>query len=44
MHAPATAQVVTDLVRSGETSIVHLAPFRRDRFDDGEAREESRVI
>ena len=44
MHAPATAQVVADLVWSGETSIVDLAPFRRDRFDDGDAREESHVI
>lgn len=44
MHAPATAQVVTDLVRCGETSIVDLGSFRRDRFADADTRAESNVI
>jgi len=32
MHAPATAQVVTDIVRRGDTDIVDLSAFAGDRF------------
>lgn len=39
MHAPATGQVVADIVVRGGTDMVDLDPFRLDRFDDGSERE-----
>ncbi len=41
-HSPATGQVVADLVLSGETSLVNLGPFRRERFD-GDVTPEANV-
>jgi sarcosine oxidase subunit beta len=43
MHSPATGQVVTDLVRTGDTDIVDLSAFRRERFAEPAAGE-SHVI
>lgn len=44
MHAPATAQVVADLVSRGTTDIVDLDPFGSARFDDGDASSETAVL
>jgi sarcosine oxidase subunit beta len=44
MHAPATGQVVADLVRTGGTDIVDLEEFRLDRFDGSSPAGESVVI
>lgn len=44
MHAPATGQLVTDIVRRGRTDMVDLNRFRLDRFDDGDATQETAVL
>ncbi|MFB6304562.1 MAG: NAD(P)/FAD-dependent oxidoreductase [Haloferacaceae archaeon] len=44
MHSPATARVVTDLVTTGDTDVVDLDRFRRDRFEEGPAARESHVL
>lgn len=44
MHAPATGQVVADLVRTGGTDIVDLDEFRLERFDGPSGAGESVVI
>jgi sarcosine oxidase subunit beta len=43
MHSPATGQVVTDLVRHGDTDVVDLSAFRSERFAEPAAGE-SHVI
>jgi len=43
MHAPATGQVVTDIVREGDTDIVDLSAFASERFAAASAGE-SHVI
>lgn len=44
MHAPATGQLVSDIVRHGRTDLVDLDRFRLDRFDDGDATSETAVL
>jgi len=41
--APATGQIITDLVVDGETSIIDLSKLRSDRFEDGTGLEETYV-
>lgn len=44
MHAPATGQLVTDIVRRGGTDLVDLDAFSLDRFDDPGSTRESVVL
>jgi sarcosine oxidase subunit beta len=34
MHAPATGELVAELVRDGEASLVDVGSFGSDRFDE----------
>jgi sarcosine oxidase subunit beta len=42
-HAPATGQIVAELVLDGEASLVDVSPLGSDRFADGELVEERNV-
>ncbi|WP_339105863.1 FAD-dependent oxidoreductase [Haloterrigena salinisoli] len=42
-HAPATGQIVTDLVVTGETDLVDISPLHSDRFKKGMLIEEKNV-
>ena len=42
-HAPATGQIVAELVLDGEASLVDISPLQSRRFEDGELVEEQNV-
>jgi sarcosine oxidase subunit beta len=42
-HAPATGQIVAELVLDGEASLVDISALQSDRFEDGELVEERNV-
>lgn len=42
-HAPATGQLVAELVMDGAASLVDIDPLRLDRFDDGRSEDEWQV-
>jgi sarcosine oxidase subunit beta len=44
MHAPATGQVVAELVADGEASTVDVSPLGTDRFVDAETHSERNVL
>jgi sarcosine oxidase subunit beta len=44
MHAPATGQVVAELVADGEASTVDVSPLATDRFADAETHSERNVL
>ncbi|WP_049996640.1 NAD(P)/FAD-dependent oxidoreductase [Halococcus sediminicola] len=42
-HAPATGQLVAEIVHDGEPSLVDIGVLGRDRFEEGGLREETNV-
>ena len=42
-HAPATGQLVAELVMDGSATLVDIDPLRLDRFDDGDVDDEWQV-
>jgi len=44
MHAPATGQVVAELILDGEPSLVDVSPFSAERFEDRGANPERSFI
>ncbi len=43
-HAPATGQVVAELAVDGAASLVDVSPLSSDRFESGDAVDESNVV
>lgn len=43
-HAPATGQIVADLIADGETSLVGIEAFSSDRFETGDDSAERHVV
>jgi sarcosine oxidase subunit beta len=44
MHAPATGQLMAELIVDGRAHTIDISPFAFERFESGEAKAEQNVI